>query len=102
MPLSTIFSESDIKSLLGTFSEDSKYQIIECFDDIVIDTKGRKNLLGLYEFDSPEELFDGIKEEITNNLVEKMNKLIRTFSIDMILLLNNTEVEFKQKIKEVK
>lgn len=102
MSLSTIFSESDIKSLLGTFSEDSKYQIIEYLDDVIIDTKGRKNILGLYEFDLPEEIFDGLKEEIANNLTEKMNKLIRVFSIDMILLLNNTEAEFKQKIKEMK
>lgn len=101
MSLSIVFSESDIKNLLNTFSEDSKYQIIEYLEDIVIELKGKRNILGIYEFDN-EVRYDEIKEEITNTVAEKMHKLIRTFNIDMLLLLNNAEAEFRQKLKDTK
>ena len=94
MGLSTVYSE--IQELLVNFPSDIRDNIVSYLEEISEDTNDHRNILGLYEHDVTS---DGVSDKLANDLIEKMTKLIKTFNVEMIRILDDTEKEYRTKIK---
>lgn len=94
--MSLILFYSEIQELLTNFPEDVKENIVSLLEEISSDANDSRNILGLYVHDSKS---DGIADKMAEDLVERMNKLIKAFNIEMMNVISNTEREYRAKIK---
>jgi uncharacterized protein YgfB (UPF0149 family) len=86
----------DLQRLLTVFPSDIKEDVVSILEEISSDTNDSRNILNLYVHDNKS---DGVAEKMADDLTEKMNKLIKTFNINMMQVISDTEKEYRTKIK---
>lgn len=93
--MSLLIVFSDLKSLLTNFPADAKEDIVAYLEDLSSDIADSRNPIGMYHHDPK---YDGMAETTAEELVEKMNGLIKTFNKEMVDLIGTTEREFKKSL----